>query len=180
MRSSSVVLLLVAAAAAWHLWPYGGLFHKAEAPALSYADTAGKYRSLGAPERPAVVVLWVSPCAYCTRAMKVEDDIRRLYAEEDLDVVAFYLNRAGNEEIERMAAAEGHRITVAQGQPDNKFVETLLDGLAFRGTGRDIYVIGKDGRYTAVDASDLREPDYAVRDRVRSVLLNVLKLKERA
>lgn len=78
-----------------------------------------------------------------------------------------------------VARNEGHQITMAQGQPNGPFVENLLKSLDFRGTGRDIYVVRADGRYDAVDASDLREPRGQIRDRVRSLLLNKLGLKER-
>ena len=155
-------------------------FSDKTAPALAYTDTKGATRALNASTKPAVVVLWVTPCSYCTRAMNVLDTVRRLYPESDLDVVGFYLNPVSDAELDRMAAAEGRTFTMAQGQPTAPFVEQLLSGLDFRGTGRDIYVIGPDGHYKAVDSSDLSKPDYAVLQQVRSLLINKHRLKERA
>ncbi|MFX8235204.1 hypothetical protein ABTL20_21450, partial [Acinetobacter baumannii] len=68
---STLALLLAAAAAAYQAWPHGGLFSRPVAPSLGYTDTQGHARSLAAPDKPVVVVLWVSPCGYCTRSLKV-------------------------------------------------------------------------------------------------------------
>jgi hypothetical protein len=166
----ALVLALAAWARSWwtssHLSP------------ISYTDTRGVSRRLGSG-KPAVVVLWVTPCAYCARDLNVLDEVRRLYPEEDLDVVGFYLNRAADSEIDAIASREGHSVTMAQGQPSGEFVQTLTKSLNFRGTGRDIYVVRGDGRYDAVDARDLSAPLPALRDKVRSLLLNDLRLKER-
>jgi hypothetical protein len=167
-----VVFLIAVVAAARPLWT------SRRAPALAYTDTQGAARRLGGG-KPAVVVLWVTPCAYCKRSLIVLDEMRRLYPEQDLDVVGFYLNRADDASIDRIARDEGHSITMAQGQPSGEFVQSLTKGFNFRGTGRDIYVVGADGRYDAVDASDLKAPLPVLRDEVRSLLLNKLHLKER-
>ena len=150
------------------------------APALPYVDTQGVSRSLVPPMKPVVVVLWVTPCSYCTRALNVLDNVRRLYPESDLDVVGFYINEADDATVERLAQEEGHRITLARGQPSGQYVQALLKGFDFRGTGRDIYVVGADGRYEAVDASDLSTPNYEILQRVRVLLLNKHHLKERS
>lgn len=176
MRPSTVVFLLLAAAA--YFRPWNGLFRSGEAPAVVYKDTRGHAHALNAPERPTVVMLWVSPCAYCDRAFKVLQDLRRLYPEDKLSIVALYLNPATDQQIEQMGAAEGGGIDLAQGQPDGPTLEKLLDGLSFRGTGRDIYVIGVDGRYTKVDSSDLRAPRSETLDAVRRVLRDAHRLAE--
>lgn len=165
--------------AAAMLWSSHGK-KSGRAPALSYADTKGHLHSFANPERPAVVVLWVTPCSYCTRALGVLDRVRSLYPEEDLDVVGIYLNPADDAEVDRIAEMEGHRVTMARGQPSGPFLETLLDGFGFRGTGRDVFVVGRDGRFVAVDASDVQAPSLALLQRVRTVLINDLHLKERA
>jgi hypothetical protein len=148
-------------------------------PALSYTDTKGVSRALNASGKPTLVVLWVTPCSYCTRSMNVLDTVRRLYPESDLDIVGFYLNTTSDADLDRMAASEGRTFTMARGQPTGEFVQQLLGGLDFHGTGRDIYVIGPDGHYTTVDASDLSKPDYGVLQQVRSLLINKHHLKER-
>jgi glutaredoxin len=168
----------IACAALWHGGPRRGA-GEGTAPALPYSDTKGGTHSLAQPAKPAVVVLWVTPCSYCTRAMNVLDRLRALYPEEDLDVVGFYLNAAEDADVERMAAAERHRFTMARGQPTGPYVEVLTKGFNFRGTGRDIYVVGKDGRYVAVDSSDLSTPDYAILQKLRVLLINSHGLKER-
>lgn len=155
-------------------------FGAKSAPALAYVDTKGVSRVLNAPSKPTVVVLWVTPCAYCTRSMNVLDTVRRLYPESDLDVVGFYLNTISDADLDRMAASEGRTFTMAQGQPTGAFVQQLTSGFDFRGTGRDIYVVGRDGHYTAVDASDLSKPDYGILQQVRSLLINKHHLKEKA
>ncbi len=173
MRLALKIVLVLAVLAM--IKPY--LISPRTAP-IAYTDTGGVARRLGAG-KPAVVVLWVTPCAYCARSLSVLDEIRRLYPEQNLDVVGFYLNKADDKSIDDITRNEGHQITMAQGQPTGPFVENLLKSLDFRGTGRDIYVVRADGRYDAVDASDLREPLGRIRDRVRSLLLNKLGLKER-
>jgi hypothetical protein len=151
------------------------------APDLAYTDTHGGFHnSLSAAGKPAVVVLWVTPCPYCARALNVLDGLRRQYPEEDLDVVGFYLNRADSATVEQIGRGEGHAIMMAQGQPTGDFVQALTNTLAFRGPGRDIYVIGKDGTYEAVDSSDLHVADYLISTRVRAILRGKHGLKERA
>jgi glutaredoxin len=150
------------------------------APPLSYVDTQGGSRSLSAPTKPTVLVLWVTPCPYCHRALKVLDSLRGAYSLDDLDVVGLYLNRADDASVDRIAGQDGHLITMAQGQPTGEFVQSLTQGLAFRAPGRDIYVIGKDGRYQAVDASDLRTPDDKILGEVRAILRNKHGLQDRS
>jgi hypothetical protein len=163
------------------MWTHGGKkwLLGSKAPALAFVDTRGRGHSFAAPDKPAVVVLWVSPCEYAARDLGVLDRLRALYAEEDLDVIGLYLNRTDDGEIDHIASVEGHRITMARGQPTGEFVQELTAGLEFRGTGRDIYVIGRDGRFVAVDASDLSTPDDALLEKVRSLLRRKHGLKER-
>jgi glutaredoxin len=116
------------------------------------------------------VVLWVTQCPYCKRALNVLDILRRDYPQENLDVVGFYLNRATDASVDQISSQEGHAITMAQGQPTGNFVQALTGSLAFRAPGRDIYVIGKDGNYEAVDSSDLDVPDSQISERVRAIL----------
>ena len=172
--------LLLAGALCYGGWTLAHQYGPKSAPALAYTDTSGVSRALNADPKPAVVVLWVTPCSYCTRSMNVLDQIRRLYPEKDLDVVGFYLNRTSDADIDSIAAREGHSFTMAQGQPTGEFVRDLTAGFGFRGTGRDIYVVGRDGRYVAVDASDLSRPDNDILQQVRSLLINKHHLKERA
>ncbi|HEX4049182.1 MAG TPA: redoxin family protein [Elusimicrobiota bacterium] len=177
-----VVLVLAFAAAARDLWfsrsasAAGG----GRAPDLAYTDTQGGFHSLSAPGKPTVAVLWVTPCPYCARALNVLDSLRRDYAEKDLDVVGFYLNQADDASVDQIARQEGHSITMARGQPTGDFVQALTAGLAFRAPGRDIYVIGKDGRYEAVDSSDLNVADDVISQRVREILRDKHGVKERA
>lgn len=178
MKASNVVLLLAGAAALWFGRPAGGFFHKNVAPALAFTDASGKPRSLHAPERPTVVLLWVEPCAYCERAFQVLDQVRPLYNEKDLDIVAFYLNPAEDAQVAAMAGS--HSVSAARGQPTGDFLTALLDGLAFRGTGRDLYVIGTDGRYETVDSSDLSVPAAVTAGKLRELLKTGFKLKERS
>lgn len=174
------VVLLAIALSVFQLWRHGQPKTGA-APALAFTDTHGKYRTLSAPDRPTAVVLWVSPCAYCDRSLGVLDEIRRLYKPEDLDVVGFYLNPVRDDELDQLAVREKHAtLTMARGQPTPDFVEKLTDGFGFRGTGRDIYIVGRDGRYIAVDASDLSAPTYGILQQVRGLLINRFGLKERA
>jgi hypothetical protein len=151
----------------------------ARAPGLAYADTRGEYHSLSAPAKPAVFVLWVTPCPYCARALGILDSLRRDYSPDELDVVGLYLNRADDGEVDRIAGAEGHSITMARGQPTGEFVQSLTSGLNFRAPGRDIYVLGKDGRYQTVDAGDLKTPNSLVYGRVRAILRDKHGLKDR-
>ena len=123
------------------------------------------------------MLLWVEPCAYCDRAFQVLDQVRPLYDEKDLDIVAFYLNPAEDAQVAAMAGA--HAVSAARGQPTGEFLEKLLDGLAFRGTGRDLYVIGTDGRYKTVDSSDLKVPAAAAAAKLRELLKTEFKLKPR-
>jgi len=178
-----VVALLAAVIAGAAIWQgrsgrRGGA--EGTAPALPYVDTKGVPHSLAAPAKPAVVVLWVTPCSYCRRAMNVMDRVRGLYSEDDLDVVGFYLNESDDAGIDSIASVEGHRFTMARGQPTWQYTDVLLKGFDFRGTGRDIYVLGRDGRYTAVDSSDFSVPDYAILQKIRILLTTKHGLKERA
>lgn len=175
-----VVLVIAAAAAARAYWQGrsgagGGL-----APGLAYKDTQGSFHSLIAPDKPAVVVLWVTPCPYCARALNVLDSLRRAYPEENLDVVGLYLNQADAASVDRIARQEGHSITMAQGQPTGEFVQALTAGLGFRAPGRDIYVIGRDGRYVTVDSSDMSVSDARIYEQVRAILRDKHGVKERA
>ena len=148
---------------------------------LAYTDTRGNsHASLSSSSKPAVVVLWVTPCPYCARALNVLDSLRRAYPEENLDVVGFYLNQAEAVTVDQIARQEGHSISVAQGQPTGDFVQALTSSLAFRAPGRDIYVIGKDGRYEAVDSSDLGVLDSHLYEQVRAILREKHGVKERA
>jgi hypothetical protein len=167
-----VVILLALAAAARDVWrKHSG---------LAYKDTQGRPHSISAPDKPAVLVLWITPCPYCSRSLNVLDALRRDYPEKELDVVGLYLNRADDAAVDQFARQEGHSITVAQGQPSQDFVRTMTARLAFRAPGRDIYVIGKNGDYEAVDASDLGVADGAISERVRSILREKHGLRGRA
>lgn len=177
-KHAAIMLALGAGAA--YLAQGRGPLSSPKAPPLPYVDTEGRSGMLAAPAKPTLVVLWIDNCAYCERSMKVLDRVRRLYAESDVDIVGFYLNNAENAAIERMARGRGHMFPVAKGQSSGDYVSALTDGFGFRGTGRQIFVVGKNGRYDEVDASDLRAPDYDVLQRVRSILLNKYRLKERA
>lgn len=168
-----LVLVFAVAYAARGYWleHAGNASGGGRAPDLSYTDTkGGAHPSLAAPGKPVLVVLWVTPCPYCARALNVLDVLRWQYPEEDVDMVGFYLNRADPAEIDQIAGQEGHSVTMAQGQPTGDFVQALTNTLSFRAPGRDIYVIGKDGRYQAVDSSDLNVPDDQIADRVRAIL----------
>ena len=177
-----VVLVLAIAAAARDYWrghSRGGAGGGRVAD-LAYTDTRGGFHtSLSASGKPAVVVLWVTPCPYCARALNVLDSLRRIYPEENLDVVGFYLNKADDASVDQIAAQEGHAISMAQGQPTGDFVHALTASLAFRAPGRDIYVIGKDGHYEAVDSSDLSVSDSSIYEQVRAIL-RAERVKERA
>lgn len=178
-----VVVVLALAAAARDFW--AGHFKNGAGGGrvadLAYTDTQGNsHASLASSSKPSVVVLWVTPCPYCARALNVLDSLRRAYPEENLDVVGFYLNRADSATVEQIARQEGHSIAVAQGQPTGDFVQALTGSLAFRAPGRDIYVIGKDGRYEAVDSSDLAVPDDKIYEQVRAILRDKHGVKERA
>jgi hypothetical protein len=151
----------------------------AQAPGLAYADTTGAYHSLSAPDKPAVFVLWVTPCPYCKRSLNVLDSLRNDYKPEDLDVVGLYLNSADNAGVDSIARGEGHSITMARGQPTGEFVQSLTRGLNFRAPGRDIYILGKNGQYQTVDASDLSTPDSLIYGRVRAILRDKHGLKDR-
>ena len=178
---AALVLAAGIAAAAFLQNKGGGFpFGARTAPALAYTDTRGGSHTLASPSKPVVVVLWVAPCAYCDRALSVLDRVRGLYREEDLDIVGFYLNQADSAAIDRIASDEGHRILMAQGQPTGEYARALTSGFQFRGPGRDIYVVGPDGRYTAVDTSDLATPNFDILQKVRSLMLNKYGLKERA
>ncbi|HXT00832.1 MAG TPA: redoxin family protein [Elusimicrobiota bacterium] len=173
MRSLFQVLMIVAlAAGARDVWQrHGG---------LAYKDTKGVAHSLTSPDKPAVVVLWVTPCPYCARALNVLDGLRREYPKAKLDVVGLYLNTADAATVDQIAGQEGHSITMAQGQPTHEFVEAMTAHLSFRAPGRDIYVIGKNGKYQAVDSSDLNVPDDEIAQRVRAILADKHGVKPRA
>jgi thiol-disulfide isomerase/thioredoxin len=184
---SKIVIVLALAAAARDL--YRGHFGKSghigpgksgRVADLAYTDTQGGSHSLASPAKPAVVVLWVTPCPYCRRALNVLDTVRRAYPEENLDVVGFYLNRAAPAAVDQIAGSEGHSIMMAQGQPTPEFVQSLTSSLALRAPGRDIYVIGMDGQYQSVDSSDLNVPDDQIYQRVRAILRDKHGVKERA
>jgi thiol-disulfide isomerase/thioredoxin len=167
-----VLIIVALAAAARDVWrKHSG---------LAYKDTKGAAHSLTSPDKPAVVVLWVTPCPYCARALNVLDGLRREYPEEKLDVVGLYLNRAEASAVDEIAGQEGHSITMAQGQPSHEFVEAMTARLGFRAPGRDIYVIGKNGSYEAVDSSDLNVPDDEIAQRVRAILRDKHGVKPRA
>ncbi len=176
------MLFFAAVAWTWNYWQgrSGTDVRLGKAPDLAYTDTRGGFHnSLAAAGKPALVVLWVTPCPYCTRAMNVLDRLRKRYPEEDLDIVGFYLNPADSASVESTARGEGHSIMVAQGQPTGPFVQALTNGMGFRGPGRDIYVIGKDGKYEAVDSSDLAVADYVITEKLRAILRDRHGLKER-
>ena len=177
-----VVLVVALAYAARDFWQHrAGGATAGRAPDLAYTDTKGGFHpSLAAAGKPALVVLWVTPCPYCAKALDVLDGLRRQYPEEDLDVVGFYLNTAEKSAVDQIASAEGHSIMMAQGQPTGPFVEALTASLGFRAPGRDIYIIGKDGKYETVDTSDLKVPNYQIAERVRAILREKHGLKERA
>lgn len=162
---------------------YGGIQLKdrlvgPKAPAIAFTDVDGKTRDFRKLERPMAVGFWIEDCPYCANAMEVLKGVRQENPPEKLDVVGIFLNARSSPDVANLGAREGYWVTLAAGQPPTELIAALDAAFRIRGPGRDIYVIDRAGRYSAVstvDGSGERRPEADIKADVRARLADVMK-----
>ena len=148
--------LVIAAALLCGAWQLKVKLWPRHVPAVSFTDVQGLNRSFSRSTKPAVVGFWIQECGYSQRMMRVLRHVRQRYPGEQLDVIAFELNSMPDSQISAIASREGYQMgaTLAGAQNTPGLIQTLQDGFAIRGPGRDVYVIDKNGRLRTVPAVD--------------------------
>lgn len=162
---------------------YGGIqlknrLQEPTAPAITFADVAGKTRDFRNLDRPMVAGFWIENCSYSAKAMAVLQSVRQGNPAGDLDVVGFFLNAKSGAEVAHAGALEGYRVTLAPCQPPVELIAALAPAFRIRGPGRDLYVLDRRGHYhvvSMVDGNGNSRPKAEVQDEVSGLVADVLK-----
>lgn len=169
--------LLLAAVLLYGGFQLGERLRGPSVPPVSFTDVDGKTRDFRKLERPLVVGFWIEGCPYCANAMGVLNSVRQETSVDKLDVVGFFLNARSSPEVASLGAGEGYWVTLAASQPPTELIVALHSSFRIRGPGRDIYVIGRSGRYRVVSTVNGQEPrpQREIKAEVDALLKEVLK-----
>jgi hypothetical protein len=125
------------------------LFHRPIVTASELRTPAGDTLTLIDPTRPTAVGFVIQPCGYSDRVLRALHELREKHSEDELNVVALYLNPVDDGTLKRMS--ETHGIPVVAAQPR---IAQLQRDFSIRGAGVDVYVVAPStGRIRSVDYS---------------------------
>jgi hypothetical protein len=125
------------------------LFHRPVVTPSELRAPGGDTLTLVDPTRPTAVGFVIQPCGYSDRVLKALHELREKHSEDELNVVALYLNPIDEGTLKRMSEAHGIPVIAAQPQ-----IRQLQRDFSIRGAGVDVYVVAPStGRIRSVDYS---------------------------
>ena len=135
-------------------------------PVVTYADVSGEVHYLAGTAKPALIVFWLNGSEQSTKAMNLLAAIRPDYAENKLDLIGFYMDEINSEALSQTAQSSSYFFTIAGAAQTPELKAALFKSFHVRGPGKDIYVVDKAGKITAVDVSDPKIPEDLLLDKV--------------
>jgi hypothetical protein len=153
--------------------PSGQAQEPAEKPAavdIAYTDIEGKKGRLGRSGKLTITAFWVGNCPYSSHALTLLAALRKRFYAEQLDIVAFYLNKATPEQLKKMVAPHHYGIGIVATQPPVTMVQSLLKSFQIGMPGRKLFIVDGAGAVREVDIGNLKEPQSSVMKRLDAAL----------
>jgi|GEM_PF-6901329 len=156
---------------------YFGRVKNAKCPSITYTDVAGVQHDIGGCDKPAIVGFGVADSTPTARAMYLLSEVRKVYPENRVDVVGFYINGITQEELTRLGEETAAPFTIASAQTSPELLAQLISAFKFGEPGRELYIVDRRGHITAVPIDNIEEPVPQVFLRVQRKLILALPNK---